>query len=61
VPDSGLVVDPLFTLGLVVTTLGIWLAVLIGPFAAVLVGVGVVLMVVGRHRALRSINDRYPH
>jgi hypothetical protein len=52
-------VDPLFTAGLVCTSLGIALAVLIGPIAAVLVAIGVVLTLVGRHRAMTSFGERY--
>lgn len=50
---------PLFTAGLVGTTLGIWLAVLIGPFAAVLVAVGVVLTLLGRRRAMKAIDEHF--
>ena len=52
--DTSLTVDSLFTGGLVCTSLGIALFVLIGPFAAVLVAIGVVLTLVGRHRAMTS-------
>lgn len=57
--DASLEVDRLFTAGLVCTTLGIGLAVLIGPFALVLVAIGVVLTVVGRRRAQRHFDEHY--
>jgi hypothetical protein len=50
-----------FTTGLVVTTLGISLTLFIGPFAALVVAVGVALMAIGRRRARRSFDRRSSH
>ena len=47
----------MFTAGLVITTLGISLAIFIGPLAALVVAVGVALMSIGRRRA-RAWSDR---
>lgn len=51
--------DPVFTAGLVITTLGISLAIFIGPLAALVVAVGVALMSIGRRRARRSFDRDY--
>ena len=55
----GLEVDRVFTAGLVITTLGIGLAIFIGPFAALFVAVGVALMAIGRRRARRAFDHHY--
>lgn len=54
--QTSLEVDRVFTAGLVITTLGISLAVLIGPFAALFVAVGVAPMAIGRRRARRAFD-----
>ena len=57
--QTSLEVDRVFTAGLVITTLGIGLAVLIGPLAAVVVAVGIALMAIGRRRARRAFDHHY--
>jgi len=59
VAQTSLEVDRVFTAGLVITTLGIGLAVLIGPLAAVVVAVGIALMAIGRRRARRAFDHHY--
>ena len=57
--QTSLEVDRVFTAGLVITTLGISLAIFIGPFAALFVAVGVALMAIGRRRARRAFDRHY--
>jgi hypothetical protein len=59
VAQTSLKVDRVFTAGLVITALGISVAIFIGPFAALFVAVGVALMAIGRRRARRAFDRHY--